>query len=145
MTIVRWRILRGYVETTLGGRTISRLLHRAADRGFALKIWYVALESADLHVARVSARAARGGHLVPEGRIRARYDQSRANLVRLVPTIAVLKVSDNSYQADVDASERPRPRLVLDVAAGRIRNRERVANAPDWAKPIIAAALQAER
>ena len=131
-------------ETTLGGQTITRLLHRAADGGMALKIWYVALDSADRHVARVKARAARGGHDVPEDRIRARYDNSRANLARLIPKVAALKLYDNSYEAKVNAAERPRPRLVLELRAGRIRNRERVAGAPDWAKPIVAAALRVE-
>lgn len=132
-------------ETTLGGRTISRLLHRAADRGMALKIWYVALESADRHVARVKARAARGGHDIPEQRIRSRYDESRANLARLIPKVAAVKVYDNTYEADIDGSERPRPKLVLELVAGRIRNRDGLADTPGWAKPIVAAALKAQR
>src|SRR3989475_10820730 len=98
-------------ETTLGGRTIARLLHRAAHGGMAVKVWYVALDSADRHVARVKARVARGGHDVPEGRIRERYDRSRANLARLVPKLAALKVYDNSFAARVERRERPRPRL----------------------------------
>ena len=95
-------------ETTLGGRTISRLLHRAAARGVILKVWYVALDSADRHVARVKARVARGGHAVAPQRIRERYDESRANLVRLVPNVTALKVYDNSYEADVDGVN-PKP------------------------------------
>ncbi len=131
-------------ETTLGGRTISRLLHRAAERGMALKIWYVALDSAERHVARVKARAARGGHDIPPQRIRERYDESRANLARLVPKLAALKVYDNSYEADVDRAERPRLELLLDFVDGRVHNRERLAKTPAWAKPIVAAALKAE-
>lgn len=132
-------------ETTLGGKTISRLLHRAAAAGMTVKIWYVALDSADRHVARVAARVARGGHPVPEERIRARYDGSRANLARLIPQLAALKVYDNSYEADVDRSDRPRPRLVLELAHGRIQNRESLAHTPEWAKPLVAAALRGER
>ncbi len=131
-------------ETTLGGRTIARLLDRAAD-GMAVKMWYVALDSADRHVARVKARVARGGHDVPEARIRERYDRSRANLARLVPKLAAVKVYDNSVDARVEKRERPRLRLVLDVVEGRIRNRDRLAETPEWAKPIVAAALKAER
>ena len=132
-------------ETTLGGRTITRLLHRAADRGMVIKIWYVALDSADRHIARVKARAARGGHDIPPQRIRERYDESRANLARLIPRVAALKVYDNSHEADIERSELPRPKLVLEFVAGRIRNRERLAKTPDWAKPLVAAALKAER
>jgi predicted ABC-type ATPase len=132
-------------ETTLGGRTISRLLHRAADCGMILKVWYVALDGPDRHVARVKARVDRGGHDVPERRIRERYDESRANLARLMPKVAAVKVYDNSYEADVDRSERPRPKLVLEFVTGRVRNRGGLADTPDWAKPIVAAALRAER
>lgn len=132
-------------ETTLGGRTISRLLHRAAARGMVLKIWYIALDSADRHVARVKARVARGEQAIPPQRIRERYDQSRANLARLIPKVTALKVYDNSYEADVDGTASPRPKLLLKFVDGRIRNRDRLATTPDWAKPIVAAALKAER
>ncbi len=132
-------------ETTLGGRTISRLLHQAADRGMVLKIWYIALDSADRHVARVAARATRGFHRIPEERIRARYDTSRANLARLIPKVAALKVYDNSYEADISRAERPRPKLVLEFVTGRIRNRDDLATTPEWAKPLVVAALKAER
>ncbi len=132
-------------ETTLGGRTMTRLLHQAADRAMVLKIWYIALDSADHHVARIAARAAGGGHRIAEERVRARYDQSRANLARLIPKVAALKVYDNSYEADIKRSERPRPKLILEVVGGRIRNRDALATTPEWAKPLVAAALKAER
>ncbi|MBI5478204.1 MAG: AAA family ATPase [Deltaproteobacteria bacterium] len=132
-------------ETTLGGRTISRCLHRAADLGLAIRMWYVALDSADRHVARVHARARRGGHAVAEQRIRERYLQSRANLARLIPKLTSLRVFDNSAEAKLAAGEHPRPRLVLDFADGRVLNRRRLASTPDWAKPLVAAALKAER
>jgi predicted ABC-type ATPase len=132
-------------ETTLGGRTITRLLHQAADHGSVLHIWYIALDSADHHVARVAARAAAGGHPIAEERIRARYNGSRANLARLIPKVAALKVYDNSDDADVNGAERPRPRLVLEFVSGQIRNRDALATTPEWAKPIVVAALKAER
>ena len=129
------------LETTLGGRTITRLLHRAADAGMAVKVWYIALDTADRHVARVRARVGRGGHDVPEARVRERYDASRANLARLVPKLTALKVYDNSIEAFPGA----RPRLVLDFADGRVMNRDGLADTPPWAKAIVAAALKAER
>jgi len=131
-------------ETTLGGATMTRLLVGAAERGTQLRIWYVALGSADAHVARVKARAARGGHDIPEELVRDRYDRSRANLVRLLPRAAAVKVYDNDVEVDVDAGEAPRLRLVLDFAGRRIRNPKDLASTPPWAKPIVAAALKAE-
>src|SRR5882762_9906502 len=43
-------------ETTLGGTTMPRLLSEAASQGFEVRIWYVGLTSADLHIARVRNR-----------------------------------------------------------------------------------------
>jgi predicted ABC-type ATPase len=67
-------------ETTLGGETICGLLHQAADNAIELWIWYIALDSVEKHLARVQARAARGGHDIPESLVRQRYANSRANL-----------------------------------------------------------------
>ena len=78
-------------------------------------------------------------------RIRARYDASRANLAMLLPKTTALKVYDNSHDADVDRGEAPRPKLLLDFEDGRIKNRQDLPGSPSWAKPIVAAALKAER
>src|SRR3954465_6676513 len=45
-------------ETTLGGETITSVLKSAAANGASVRIWYVALDSADSHVARVRRRVA---------------------------------------------------------------------------------------
>jgi predicted ABC-type ATPase len=69
-------------ETTLGGSTITALPERALAAGIAVRVWrvgYVGLEGLDLHLARVRARVARGGHDIPAERVRARHDQSRLN------------------------------------------------------------------
>jgi predicted ABC-type ATPase len=72
-----------FFETTLGGATITRKLESAIEAGFEVRIWYVGLESAELHLARVAARVARGGHDIPEADIRRRFDNSRRNLIRV--------------------------------------------------------------
>jgi predicted ABC-type ATPase len=129
-------------ETTLGGRTIAGLLERAAAAGLEVRVWYVGLASPELHVARVRARVARGGHDIPEARIRARYDASRLNLVRLLPRLTELRVYDNSLEADPHTGVPPEPRLVLHVARARIVRAAPPGQTPDWAKPIVAAALK---
>src|SRR6266404_6974701 len=40
-------------ETTLGADTIPRLLRQAANPGIEICVWYVGLESPELHIARV--------------------------------------------------------------------------------------------
>ncbi len=127
-------------ETTLGGNTITRLLMKAAQAGSKLKIWYVGLESVELNIARVKARVGHGGHHIPEADIRKRWDSSRRNLLKLLPHLESLRLYDNSAEADPCKGSAPRPELLLHVDAGKIvglASRE----APEWARPIIAGAL----
>jgi predicted ABC-type ATPase len=130
-------------ETTLGGRTITDLLERAASRGFEVRIWYVGLNGPELHIARVRARVAKGGHDIPEPRIRERYDASRLNLIRLLPSLSELWVYDNSKDADPDAGVAPEPRLVLHVRHGAVVGPRDLALTPEWAKAIVAAVMKA--
>ena len=129
-------------ETTLGGNTIPRLLAEAAKSGIEILVWYVGLESAELHVKRVAARVRRGGHSIPEETIRQRYERSRLNLIQLLPSLTSLRVYDNSNDAEPEAGGLPAPRLVLHLEEGCIVGPEDLSHTPGWAKPIVAAALQ---
>jgi len=129
-------------ETTLGGNTITHLLEQALDAGMEVRIWYVGLSSPELHIARVRARVAKGGHDIPEGDIRKRYDRGRLNLIQLLPRLTELRVYDNSDEADPSSGVAPAPKLVLHLDGGRIMNAGALASTPDWAKPIVAAAMK---
>src|SRR5882672_3052090 len=107
-------------ETTLGGRTISALLQKALAAGIEVRIWFVGLSNPELHGARVRSRVARGGHDVPEEKIRERYDRSRVNLIELMPRLTELRVYDNSLEADPQAGRAPQPTLILHFATGGI-------------------------
>lgn len=132
-------------ETTLGGQTITALLDSALSAGAEVRVWYVGLRSAELHIARVRARAAKGGHDIPEARIRERYDRSRLNLIHLMPKLTELRVYDNSEEADLDAGVSPEPKLLLHIARGKIMSSCDLAATPAWAKPILGAALKLHR
>ncbi len=131
-------------ETTLGGRTMTNLLDRAASTGLEVSVWYVGLDSPEKHIDRVRTRVARGGHDIPEADIRRRYTRSLENLVRLLPKLTELRVFDNSDEGDPKAGQRPNPRLLLHVERGEIRSPDpsELANTPNWAKPVVAAALK---
>jgi len=126
-------------ETTLGANTIPRLLAEAASQGYEVRIWYVGLASPELHIARVRSRVRRGGHDISEQDIRRRYEHSRLNLIHLMPRLAALRVYDNSVEA---AGKKPAPLLVLHMEKGKILNHRDLARSPEWAKPIVAAALK---
>jgi predicted ABC-type ATPase len=129
-------------ETTLGGSTLTRLLAQAADRGAEVHVLYIGLSSPELHLSRVRSRVRAGGHDIPEEHIRRRYEHSRLNLIHLLPKLASLRVYDNSAEADPARGRVPEPRLVLHLEKGKIRNPDDLSRSPDWAKPIVAAALK---
>jgi predicted ABC-type ATPase len=128
-------------ETTLGGKTMADLLEKALDEGIEIRMWYAGLSSPELHIARVRARAAKGGHDIPEANIRKRYDNGRRNLIRLLPRLTELRLHDNSAEADPTTGAAPSPLLVLHMRNGQIMNPDDLPRTPEWAKPIVAAAM----
>ena len=132
-------------ETTLGATTIPRLLHGAADQGFEIRVWYVGLESPEMHIGRVRQRVSRGGHFISEEDIRRRYERSRLNLIELIPKLTRLRVLDNSFQADPEEGKIPSPVLVLHMEGGKIIGPPDLTHTPTWAKPIVAAAIKHTR
>ena len=132
-------------ETTLGGNTIASLLAEAADRGLEIRVWYVGLEGQELHIARVRSRVARGGHDIPEAKIRERYATSRLHLIALLPKLTELRLFDNSTEGDPATGHSPRPKLLLHCTRGKIISLCDLQSVPDWAKPIVQAALHSTR
>ena len=130
------------IETTLGGNTIPRLLAEAAAQSIGIYVWYAGLSSVELHLQRVRSRVRHGGHSVPEDAIRRRYERSRLNLIDLLPLLAALRMYDNSAEADPEDGRTPIPVLVLHTERRKIINPDDLPHAPDWAKPIVAAALK---
>lgn len=131
-----------WFETTLGGRTITTTLAAAAKAGMAVRIWYVGIDSAERCIARVATRIKRGGHAIPVELIRRRYDSSRVNVIKLLPQLAELVVFDNSVEADPVEGQRPEPLVVLHLRGGKILGPKDLSATPEWAKPIVAAALK---
>lgn len=129
-------------ETTLGGTTIPRLLLQAT-RTHAVRVWFCGLASPELHLERVRARVAAGGHDIPEAKIRERCVSSVENLIALMPHLAELCVYDNSTPADADGVI-PDPLPVLHMKDGVVAWPSAVADlraTPRWATPIVQAAL----
>ena len=129
-------------ETTLGGQSIARELHRAIKAGLKVYIWYVGLASPELHIARVQARVARGGHEIPEAKVRERYPKSLANLVSFIGVAAEVHAFDNSAESQDGL---PQAKRVFRMRGGRIiePNLETLmTQTPDWAKPLVAVAIK---
>jgi predicted ABC-type ATPase len=128
-------------ETTLGARTLTDMLLAGARAGAQVHVWYAGLSSPEKHIERVRERVLAGGHAIPEAKIRERYMSSRANLVRLLPHLASLRLYDNSIDGDPKAGVRPQPVLVLHMESGRVVSHTELDRVPHWAKPVVAAAF----
>ncbi|MDR7331369.1 putative ABC-type ATPase [Kinneretia asaccharophila] len=129
-------------ETTLGGNSIVKLLLEGARAGVDVHVWFAGLATPEMHLQRIAARVAAGGHDIPETKVRERFDASRSNLVKLMPHLASLRVYDNSIEADPRAGKRPQPVLLLQMQAGRVVTHAPLRSVPAWAKPLLAAALR---
>jgi predicted ABC-type ATPase len=129
-------------ETTLGGRTVPARIGAASETHDVL-MWFCGLSSPELHLARVKARVAVGGHDIPEARIRERYPAALENLIALMPRLAQLQVYDNSVEAGVGQAV-PDPVLVAEMKSGKLVwpvDLESLRKTPDWAKPLMEAAI----
>jgi predicted ABC-type ATPase len=120
------------------------MLLAGAQAGAKVHVWYAGLSSPELHIQRVRERVRSGGHDIPEERIRSRYTSSRANLVKLMPHLASLRVYDNSIDADPKAGHAPQPILLLHREEGQRVFHIPLENVPQWAKPILAVAFAAD-
>lgn len=135
-------------ETTLGGNSVAAALH-AASRSHDVLVWFCGLASPEQHIARVAARVVAGGHAIAEAKIRERWPRARENLIALMPHLAQLQVHDNSV--DVAAGRAiPDPTLLLEMVGGQLMRPaaddiDALRAIPDWAKPLVEAALDPPR
>ena len=132
-------------ETTLGGASITAMLHEASATHDVL-MWFCGLSSPEQHIARVKARVQAGGHPINEADIRRRWPLAQQNLIGLMPVLAALQVYDNS--ADAAAGEAVAdPVLVLQLQDGVLEwpqadDLEQLRGTPEWAVPLLEAALR---
>jgi hypothetical protein len=95
----------------------------------------------------VRARVAHGGHNIPEADIRRRFDQSRLQLIELLPYLQELRLYDNTQEADPKQGQMPTPQPILRwlkqpdgqgiAALGAPMNK-----IPQWCKAVVMAALK---
>ena len=125
-------------ETTLGGHTICALLHEAIDAGLEVRIFFCGLESPELHIARVAARVAKGGHAISESKIRERWVVAIQNMRGLLPRCSAARVFDNSIELDETG---PMPACLFSLV-GDAFDIPPIEDMPDWARPLAIVAMR---
>lgn len=77
-------------ETTLSGLGYLRHITKWRSQGFRVSLYFLALPSVEIAIARVAERVCQGGHNIPEAVIRRRF-------------VAGLRNFNEHYRARVDA------------------------------------------
>lgn len=103
-------------ETVLSTRRNLDLIRRAKEVGYDVTCIFVLTAHPDINVQRVAQRVSKGGHPVPEEKIRSRYDRS----LRLLPELFLycdrVYVFDNSKDRQEGQAA-----LILEYAEGELR------------------------
>lgn len=93
-------------ETVMSHASHVDAMARAVARGFYVRLIFVTTRHADINVSRVALRVAKGGHDVPEDKIRSRYARCMTEgLHRAVLVADEAMIWDNSETAPAQ----PRP------------------------------------
>lgn len=93
------------VETVLSTDKYRRLVRKAKDFGFEIRLIYVFVDSAKRQLDRIAFRVAKGGHHVPEDKVRQRRVRSFDQLAWFYHHADAAWIFDNSLSE---------PRLVGD-------------------------------
>ncbi len=83
-------------ETTLSGKSIISNIKLAKEKGFYITMNYIGVENVDIAKERVVIRVKKGGHGIPDKDIERRYDDSLANLSKVINICDKINIYDNS-------------------------------------------------
>jgi predicted ABC-type ATPase len=128
----REKCLREYrnlaFETVFSAPDKADFLRRAQQRGFFIRLFFVATSDPAINAARIARRVMQGGHDVPIRKIIDRYFRSIAQCSRVAPWIDRLYLYDNSMDG-VEAA------LILRASRGKVVKRYHPV--PEWMVPIV--------
>lgn len=71
-------------------------LRGLADHGYEVVVFFIRIADPRVSIERVSMRASQGGHDVPDEKLLARFDRTRANLQRAIEQLPHTIIFDNS-------------------------------------------------
>jgi len=118
-------------ETVLSTDRNLSLMQKAKRSGYVVQCIYVLTCNVNINVARVKARALRGGHDVPEEKVRSRYEKALKLLPQVVAVCDWIAIYDNSTST-------PAPIFLKDGTEMQIIPCE------DWSKDQISNLLFSE-
>ncbi|MBR5401254.1 MAG: zeta toxin family protein [Treponema sp.] len=85
-------------ETVLSTRRNLDLLKRAKENGYFIRCIYVITSNPNTNILRVKIRHSKGGHDVPEEKIRTRYERCLLLIPELIETCDIFHLYDNTKE-----------------------------------------------
>lgn len=82
-------------ETTLSGGKTARTIAEARENGYFVRLYYVAVSSAEESLLRIANRVRKGGHDIPEDTVRRRFAKRFDDLTRILPLVDEAVFFDN--------------------------------------------------
>jgi len=83
-------------ETTLPGITIVKLIKKAKEAGFFVRLMFVGLDSVETAIERVHKRVEKGGHGIEDDVIRRRFEKMPETLFEILPLCDIAIFFDNT-------------------------------------------------
>lgn len=82
-------------ETTLSGAKTLRTIKKARALGYEIRLYYIAVSSAEESVKRIKNRVAKGGHDIPEEAVNRRFASRFADLIKVLGYCGTAEFYDN--------------------------------------------------
>jgi len=120
-------------ETTFSHPSKLELIDSAKAAGFRVATYHINVRSPELSIMRVATRVRRGGHDVPEDKIRERYERNQALIKQAVLRSDLAFVYDNS-------SLNRRASLAITFRSGTVI--EIGGQVPAWARTLYEQELE---
>lgn len=105
------------VETVLSTGKYRRLVEVAKEIGFAIWFLYVVLDSPERSIERIKLRVAKGGHPVPDDKVRQRYQRSLEQFPWFLEQADKAWIWDNSGASPKTIGEKSDGVIELDESA----------------------------
>jgi predicted ABC-type ATPase len=118
-------------ETVMSSEDKIAFLHHARERNYRVYLYFIATENVEINIARVQERVEKGGHPVPEDRIRKRYTASLSLLTEAI------QATDRAYTFDNSGTQ---SRLVAEITDGAgidSMEMEIKASPPQWLEVYV--------
>ncbi len=116
------------METVFSSPEKVEFLHRAKERGFFIRLFFICTNSPIINVKRVAIRVIDNGHDVPIPKIISRYYKSIANCIKTI------KLVDRAYLYDNSTSNTD-SKLIFRVSDGKIL--KKYTELVPWTKQIV--------